>query len=157
MIRHSNITFSISQYTIWKKSYDWLCYRLYVNFPVLSEMGGGRNLEPNLAKKPKAKISVFIFKEHYEIPSPTTTPAAANHTVDNLGCLHSHCSRPVWHSAPTTGKKIQHRRTKHGPRPSAPHLHEPTQHVHYIVIDKQENTCYIHGSLPSAHTPTNFV
>jgi len=29
--------------------------------------------------------------------------------------------------------------------------------VHYIVIDKQENAYCIHGSLPSAHTPTNFV
>jgi len=46
------------------------------------------------------------------------TPAAANHTVDNLGCLHNHSSRLVWHSAPTTGKKIQHRRTKRGPRPT---------------------------------------
>ena len=44
-----------------------------------------------------------------------------------------------------------------GPRRTAPHCHEPTQHVHYIVIDKEENTCYIHGYLPSAHTPTNFV
>ena len=44
-----------------------------------------------------------------------------------------------------------------GPRPTAPHWHEPTQRVHYIFIDKQENTCYIHGYLPSAHTPTNFV
>jgi len=63
----------------------------------------------------------------------------------------------------TTGKKIQHRRNKHGPRPSAPHWHELTQHVQYIIIDKQEDTRYVHGSLPSAHThththmPTNFV
>jgi len=35
--------------------------------------------------------------------------------------------------------------------------HEPTRHVHYIVIDKYDNTCYMYGSLPSAHTPTNFV
>ena len=48
------------------------------------------------------------------------TPAAANHTVDNLGCLHSHSSRPVRHAAPTTGKKVQHRRTKHVPRTTAP-------------------------------------
>ena len=45
--------------------------------------------------------------------------------------------------------------------PGLPHPtgHEPTQHVHYIVIDKQDNTCYtrMYGSLPSAHTPTDFV
>ena len=34
---------------------------------------------------------------------------------------------------------------------------EPTRHVHYIVIDKQDNTRYMHGSLPSAHTPTDFM
>ena len=39
------------------------------------------------------------------------------------------------------------------PRANAPHWHEPTQHVRYIVTDKQENPCYVHGSLPSAHTP----
>ena len=82
---------------------------------------------------------------------------SANHNVENLKCLHSHSSRPEWHSAPTIGKKIQQRRTKHGPRPSSPHWHEPTQHIHYIVIEIQENTCYIHGFLPSAHTPTDFV
>ena len=65
-------------------------------------------------------------------------------------------ARSVWHSASTTGKKIQHRRTKNGPRPTAPHWHEPTQHVHYIVIDKQENPCYIQSSLPSEHTPTKL-
>ena len=32
-----------------------------------------------------------------------------------------------------------------------------TGHVHYIVIDVQDNTCYMHGSLPSAHTPTDFM
>jgi len=58
---------------------------------------------------------------------------------------------------PTTGKKILHHKTKHQPRPTAPHWHEPTRHVHYIVIHKQDNTCYMHGSLPSAHTPTHFV
>jgi len=35
--------------------------------------------------------------------------------------------------------------------------YEPTQHVHYIVIDEQDNTCYMYGSLPSVHTPTDFV
>ena len=30
-------------------------------------------------------------------------------------------------------------------------------YVHYIVIDKQDNTRYMYGSLPSAHTPTDFV
>jgi hypothetical protein len=83
--------------------------------------------------------------------------AAANYTVDNLGCLHGHSSRPVRHSAPTTGKNIQHRRTKQGPRPSAPHWHEPTQHVHYIVIDQQEKNVLYNDSLPSAQRPTNFV
>jgi len=36
-------------------------------FSAFGKGGGGareRNVEPNLAKKPKAKISVFIFKEH---------------------------------------------------------------------------------------------
>jgi curli biogenesis system outer membrane secretion channel CsgG len=35
--------------------------------------------------------------------------------------------------------------------------HEPTRQVHYIVIDKQDNTCYMLGSLPSAHLPTDIV
>jgi len=67
--------------------------------------------------------------------------------------------RPVWHSAPTTGKKILHRRTKHGPRPTETHgaWTYSARTVHYIVIDTQDNTCYMHGSLPSAHTPTDFV
>jgi len=38
-----------------------------------------------------------------------------------------------------------------------PTEHAPTWHVHYIVIDKQDNTCYMLGSLPSAHTPNDFV
>ena len=38
-----------------------------------------------------------------------------------VGHSESHSSRPVWHSAPTTGKKILHRRTKHRSRPTAPH------------------------------------
>jgi len=38
-----------------------------------------------------------------------------------------------------------------------PTEHEPTRHVHCIVIDKQDNTRYMHGSLPSAHTATDFV
>jgi len=33
-------------------------------FGAFGNGGGGRNVEPNLAKKPKDKISVFIFKEH---------------------------------------------------------------------------------------------
>ena len=42
-------------------------------------------------------------------------------TDTRIGCLHSNSSRPMWHSAPTTGKKILHHRTKHQPRPTAPH------------------------------------
>ena len=30
--------------------------------------------------------------------------------------------------------------------------HEPTRHVQFIAIDKQDNTFYMLGSLPSAHT-----
>jgi len=30
-------------------------------------------------------------------------------------------------------------------------------YVHYIVIGKQDNTCYMYGSLPSARTPTDFM
>ena len=30
-----------------------------------------------------------------------------------------------------------------------PTVHEPTPNVHCIVIDKQDNTRYMHGSLPS--------
>ena len=33
----------------------------------------------------------------------------------------------------------------------------PTRHAHFIVIDKQDKTCYMLRSLPSAHTPTDFV
>ena len=35
--------------------------------------------------------------------------------------------------------------------------HEPNRHIHFTVIDKHDNTCYKHGSLPSAHRPTDFV
>ena len=30
-------------------------------------------------------------------------------------------------------------------------------YVNYIVIDKHDNTCYMPGALPSAHTPTEFM
>jgi len=40
------------------------------------------------------------------------------------------------------------------PHPTGP---EPTRHVQFIVVDKQDNTFYTHGSLPSAHTPTDFT
>jgi len=60
-----------------------------------------------------------LFQHGTKNPFPHyNTPAAANHTIDNLGCLHCYNSRPVW---PSTGKKIQHHRTKHQPRPTAPH------------------------------------
>jgi len=39
--------------------------------------------------------------------------------------------------------------------PGQPHptgMNRLSTYIHYIVIDKQENTCYIHGSLPPAHT-----
>jgi len=35
--------------------------------------------------------------------------------------------------------------------------HEPTRHVNYIVINKQDNTCYMHGSLPFTHTHTHTL
>ena len=44
-----------------------------------------------------------------------------------------------------------------GPGLPNPTGHEPSSHVHYTFIDKQDNTCYMHGSLPSAHTPAEFV
>jgi hypothetical protein len=43
--------------------------------------------------------------------------------------------------------------------PGLPHPtgHAPTRNAHFIVIDKQDTTRYMLGSLPSAHTSTEFV
>jgi hypothetical protein len=43
--------------------------------------------------------------------------------------------------------------------PGLPHPTElaPTRHAQFIVIAKKDNTRYMLGSLPSAHTPTDFL
>jgi len=77
------------------------------------------------------------------------TTAAANHTptaADWCDTQPSPQARKYCTTGPNTGPGLPH-----------PTGHEPTQYVHYIVIDKQNNTCYMHDSLPSAHTPTDFV
>jgi len=100
--------------------------------------------------------SYLIYYSNTVLRSPFphySTPATANHTVDNLGCLHSHSSRPVWHLAPTTVKKIQQCWTKYGPRPTAPHWHEPTQHLHYTVMNRKTHITYM--VLYHLHTHTH--
>ena len=49
-------------------------------------------------------------------------------------------------TGPNTGRGLPH-----------PMGHAPTGQAQFIVIDKQDNTRYMLGSLPSAHTSTDFV
>jgi len=52
-----------------------------------------------------------------------------------------HLSRKYCDTGPNTGTCLPH----------------PTEHAHFFAIDKHDNTCYMLGSLPSAHTHTDFV
>jgi len=88
----------------------------------------------------------FIWK-HFKLCSNSKLPPR-NKSVDNLESFNLllFWQRKYCTAGQNTGPGLLH-----------PTGHEPTPHVHYIVRDKQHNTCYTHDSLPSAHTPTDFV
>ena len=108
--------------------------------------------------------SLLAVQCTYVPVTENTTEHNACHVVEmevNLMCQTTPQREASIQPWPTVGhvssKIIQLSRTKHRPRPIAPHWHEPTQHFHYIVIDKKDNTCCMVRPLPSAHTPTDQV
>ena len=77
----------------------------------------------------------------YTIEDDYTATAA-----DRCDTQPSPQARKYCTTGPNTGPGLPH-----------PTEHEPTMHLHNIVTDKQHDTCYMHGSSPSAHTPSDFV